>query len=94
MRRKKKIPKKKKYDVALNNHAKKRVWERYSIEFTNADLNKIIAKIHNGDAVFVEGKTNTRTVHKIEYEGTDFLVLYSRSMKRIVTFLPMENYHA
>jgi len=82
--------KKKTYQTVLNDHAKKRALERYNIKLTNRDLELMIEKIQVGDALFMKGYTNTRTVHKILYKDIEFLTLYSRNMKRIVTFLPEE----
>lgn len=86
----KKSKKNKRYNTNLNNHAKKRVFERYGIELTNTDLDKMVKTIQSGDAEFIEGKTNTRVVHIVKYKKTEFRVLYSGTMKRIVTFLPLE----
>jgi hypothetical protein len=80
----------KRYNNNLNTHAKRRVFERYNIELTNNDLDKMIKIIQSGGAEFVQGKTNTRVVHIVTYLKTKFRVLYSASMKRIVTFLPFE----
>ena len=52
------------------------------------DIKRMIAQIQNGEAVFVRGYTNTRTVHQLECKGVTIPVLYSRTLKRIVTVLP------
>ena len=82
--------KKSKYNTVLLKHAKRRAWERYEVALTDQDLQKIVKKIQDGDAIFVENKTNTRTVHLVKFDGTEFITLYSRSLKQVVTFFPKE----
>jgi hypothetical protein len=84
----KKKSKNKRYNSNLNSHAKKRAMERYNVELVNADLDKMIGIIQSGKAEFVRGRTNTRVVHIVDYLDMKFRILYSSTMKRIVTFLP------
>ena len=76
------------YKRSLDVHSKKRAWERYSLELTNNDLDNLVNQIKRGEAEFIRGYSNTRSVHKVKCRDLDLPVLYSRSLKRIVTVLP------
>jgi len=61
------------YDVVLNRHAKKRAIERYDLHLSDKDLEDIVLKIQRGEAEFIENRTNTRALHKVNWDSTDLL---------------------
>ena len=82
------MKKDKQYKKSLDTHSKRRARERYDLELTNEDLNTLVRQIKEGDAEFLRGYSNSRTVHKVKFQNLEFPVLYSRSLKKIVTVLP------
>ena len=78
----------KQYKKSLDDHSKKRAWQRYELDLTNEDLDILVRQIKEGEAEFLRGYSNSRTVHKVSFRNLEFPVLYSRSLKKIVTVLP------
>ena len=76
------------YKKTLDSHSKKRARERYDIELTNNDLDMLVNQIKKGEAEFIRGYSNSRSVHKVKHEDLELPVLYSKSLKKIVTVLP------
>ena len=82
------MKKSRQYKRSLDTHSKKRAWERYNLELTNSDLDMLVGQIKEGIAEFIRGYSNTRSVHKVKCQVLELPVLYSRTLKRIVTILP------
>lgn len=88
------MKKKNKYRLVLDNHVKRRAKERYDLDLTSHDLIIIIKKIQMNQTHVLKRYTNSRTVHKINHKGIEIPVLYSSSLKRIVTVLPENELNA
>lgn len=78
---------KKKLQHPHDLHAKKRFNGRYNIKYDPQVKQELLYKIRHG---FSTGKrlTNTRSLHKMSYNGVDIEVIYSKRTKKIVTVLP------
>jgi hypothetical protein len=70
-------------------HLKKRMKQRYNIDFTKEHRNAIKDCIKNGDAVFVSQRTEDSKVYDVPYENCIVIrVVYNHRLEQIVTALP------
>lgn len=72
-------------------HSIKKAKNRYNITLNESDLKKIVKMIQNGDrqSLLDKGKsTKSRRFHVVSYKGKLLNVIYSKTMKTIVTILP------
>ena len=68
-------------------HAKQRVKERFGIDITSEDYDRMVAMINEtGEAKFVKKLTNTRALFLIPYMDKEYYAIYNNKSKRIVTF--------
>lgn len=74
--------------MKLTPHAKTRAKQRYGVDITTHDAKTICRMIRDGELKPVSFLTNTRALY--EYEGMN--IVYSKSTKRIITFLPKDCY--
>lgn len=74
--------------MKLTPHAKTRAKQRYGIDITTHDAKTICRMIRDGELKTISYLTNTRNLY--EYNGMN--IIYSKSTKRIITFLPKECY--
>jgi len=72
------------------NHFKKRVRERYNLELSKNDLEKIISLIKEGNAIFIERISWTRQKYLVEFRGQKLCLVYSSTQENLVTALPFE----
>jgi len=68
------------------DHAKERAIERYEIKVTRDKYYSLIHKIKTNKAIMIKRVSNSRSVYLVD----DFVVVYSRTRKKIVTFLPAD----
>lgn len=92
-RRKKKArkgpdPKSKTY--AERVHAGHRLEERYEIPYTTNLRLSLISKIKNNESKIIKKCSHRVTNHLVHLNGIDFNIIYDKSRKEIVTFLPMK----
>jgi len=71
-------------------HSKIRAIERYNVKLSNADIKEIKNIIKKNKTILSEKKSNSRSRCILEYEGKIYIVIYSRKLKCIVTFLPFK----
>lgn len=72
-------------------HAKHRAKQRYGLNLNRHLRREIIRIIQAGDSVWHRQLSRTRTVHVIDRESLGwFAVIYSNSLKDIVTVLPRD----
>jgi len=71
-------------------HARKRALGRYGINFGPRRRSKLIRKILEGEAVFLNKISNRVKAFAVYYEDTWYPVVYDRKTEEIVTFLPSE----
>lgn len=70
-------------------HAKRRAFERYGIQITGTDISKIRRIIRTGKADSIKKCSNSRSVYLVLYRDIQWKVVYSRTMKTIITILPL-----
>jgi hypothetical protein len=69
-------------------HSSRRIYERYGTDILLVDYQKMINKIREGDATFLQRMSRSRSIFKVELNGTLFIVVYDKNNHNIVTFLP------
>lgn len=74
--------------LAQRLHAKKRASQRFGLALTTADLRQIAESIRRGNSTPIERQSNRVTLHRVEFKGEQYRVVYDRKRKEIVTFLP------
>lgn len=77
-------------------HSMQRCRERYGIELTRQDYAQIIQLIRDkqtelGWSKFLHRFSAAKSAHHVKWNTTEFLVIYHKKRKRIVTFLPWED---
>lgn len=89
------MPKKPQFRGVASNYVKHfriRVALRYGLLLSNQDILDIIAMIQNHESEYIVSKSNTKTVHKINFKGKEMLIGYSKSLEVPVTaFTKKEN---
>jgi hypothetical protein len=80
----------KKYKT-LKQHSLLRVAQRYGQDLGKQDLQNMVKMIQNGESEFVCKQSNTRTHHKVTYQGTEYYIVYDKQREVPVTFLPPES---
>ena len=80
----------------MTSHAKDRLTQRYGINFSYKDLNKIMKLITNNKSFPVRQSSNNTSVHIVSYKNKLIKVVYKKataeqtSKQRILTVLPFE----
>lgn len=87
MKRRKNLTKKQ----ASRVHFKKRARQRYGIKLDSDDVQAIGDMIRRGESQFISKQSNTRTVHKVEFNGSEMIVVYDRLRKTPITALKEEH---
>lgn len=81
-------PREKKTKHAVEMHAKKRAEERYGVSLNSEDRRDIVKMIQNGEADFVAKQSNTRSLFKVDFEGSPLNVVYDKARHALRTVLP------
>jgi len=71
-------------------HAKQRARERYGASLSGRDFRAMAHLIRDGRSTPVRRSSLSRSVHWVFYRDRDWLVVYSRQSKGIVTVLDPE----
>lgn len=71
-------------------HAIKRAKERYGLDLTADDLEKIGKMIRARKGRIIEKRSNVASVWEVAYGGQQVRVLYSRTFKIPMTFMEWE----
>ena len=79
--------------LVLVLHAISRARERYDVNFTASDIDKISVMIRGGKATHIDTQSSTRTVWAVEYAGLVLPVVYNKQHNTVVTFLPSYKLH-
>lgn len=69
-------------------HAQRRAWERYGLAIDRGLYRHLIKIIQAGNSTFLQKQTNRVSVHEVLYQDVTYRVVYDKSRKTIVTFLP------
>lgn len=72
-------------------HSIKNARKRYGIDLNEKNLNEIVTMIQQGNRKHLVGRgktTKSRSFHVVNYKGRLLNVVYSKTMKTIVTVLP------
>lgn len=77
---------------AYKLHSHKRAIQRYGIDLSKQTRKEILEMIRTGQSGRNKKLTNTRTLHEVKLNGNTFFVVYSKTVKEIVTCL--EQHHA
>ena len=72
----------------MTTHAQKRAKERYDVELSKNDINKMSSRITRGYRNRV--KWIQQNCFEITYKGVLFYVAYDHKTKWITTFLPID----
>ena len=72
------------------DHAKRRVLERYGVEFTDREYKEICNVIKNGGGETLLVQSRTRNIKYVFYKEKDFYVVYDKTRNQIATFLTKE----
>ena len=69
------------------DHSIERAKERYGLCLEERDIAKIARKIRQNDSICLEQKSRTRSLHLVEYQGENMVVVYDKRRKTIATIL-------
>jgi hypothetical protein len=72
-----------------NKHAQQRSIQRYNVELTKFDLDVMALRIRNNKTLPVSSASK-RSIHYVEHNNKFFKVVYSKTTKQIVTYLPFD----
>lgn len=73
-------------------HSKLRAHQRYDLDLNRKDLDSIVRMIQTGnDAFFIKRSSNGVTIWHVVYNKQSLRVVYDKTRKSIVTFLPWKN---
>lgn len=75
-----------------HEHARQRARERYGLELTDQDIERIGAEIELGRlgcAEFIENQGGYRSLWLVGLNGKDAVVAYNERTHRVATFLPL-----
>ncbi len=75
-----------KHDVEM--HAKKRAEQRAGVSLNHEDRLNVVKMIQSGEADFVAKQSNTRSLFKVDYEGSSLNVVYDKARQALRTVLP------
>lgn len=73
--------------TSLQIHARKRLQQRFGLEWnkeTRAEITKII---HQGQATILEKQSRARTVYSLEYQDQTIRVVWDHNRQEVITFL-------
>lgn len=82
-----------KHTENCENHSIKKAKTRYDLYLTHEDIKRMAKLIQKGKSqsiINVGRRTRSRSFHKLFYKDTWLRVVYSKTMKTIVTILPPE----
>lgn len=71
-------------------HAKRRAAERYDLEITENDLNRIIKSIQNGEGQLIRRQSHRVSIWSVICQTKECVVVYDKLRKNIASFLPLE----
>lgn len=74
--------------TVLHSHAKKRVKQRYGLEFNRFDFRNLIEAVQHKRAQRLFGQSISKIVYKYNYKEKDLVFIYDNVRCAIVTFLP------
>ena len=77
--------------IVLTRHAKQRAQERYGLALDSVLRHEILHKIRHFGYLRSRRETWTRTIFWLHIRGQFIKVVYSKTRKDIVTFLPLTN---
>ena len=72
-------------------HSKKRAKERYDMNLTKADTERIVKLIHEQRSKPLEYISKSKKAHLVHYNNKDIIVIYCKKSKAIVTLLPKDH---
>lgn len=72
-------------------HAQQRSMERYSRPLSKHKARQITSMIRNGKSTNNHRLTNGRSEHTVTIDDERWRVVYSKTTKKIVTCLPLDN---
>lgn len=68
-------------------HAAERARERYGLELTPSDVEELARRIQHRQARRLARETHTRSTYAVHYRGVELKVVYSHSLRTVVTVL-------
>jgi hypothetical protein len=76
---------------ASRQHATMRARERYNIDLSAEDIERLELRIRlqGGDAFFLERSSRKRSIWLVRVEGCNCVVVYNNAQKCVSTFLPV-----
>ena len=76
---------------ASRDHAIMRASERYSLNLSMADIERLELRIRlqGGDAFFLDRSSRKRSIWLVRVEGVNCVVVYNNAQKCLSTFLPV-----
>lgn len=74
----------------MKRHAKVRATQRYDVALSDDDIQNIIKKIQANQGTHLWTQSNSRSIWKVEYEGKEYKLVYDKSRKQVITFLPQD----
>jgi hypothetical protein len=79
---------------AQTKHAQTRAKERYDLNFSESDIYHIKNQIQNGEAMFLEHKTNRISIFAMNLAGTNVPIAYDNQRNSVVSFLPQKYFES
>lgn len=68
-------------------HAVERARERYGLDLTESDVEELSSRIRHRQANLIARETHTRSTYAVHYRGVELKVVYSHSLKTVITVL-------
>jgi hypothetical protein len=78
----------KKTALHLLRHSRRRVVERYGAELSEDNIRTIGRLIREGRSKLLRKDSINFSKHLVEFEGTEYRVVYDKKRRAVVTFLP------
>lgn len=78
-------------DIRIDYHAKRRFWERYGMRFNHSIKMQLINMIRSGEAELLQKVSNSRSIFRVEFDGTMMDIVYDKRRVKIITVLFSEN---
>jgi hypothetical protein len=82
------MKRKRKTKAHLRIHFKRQALRRYGVTLNRKSVRILREQIQNGESVFINKESNSRTLHVVEWEGIRMPVIYDNKRNGITTALP------
>lgn len=71
----------------MSKHSRERARERYNIQFSKGDEEKIINKIHKGNFLYISSPENKKHFVYVLHNNIPLKILYHKSTNDVITII-------